>query len=120
MVGLGETSIDYDWIKEFLDMSDEERDEDVVVLHEVVKSKSSSVSTTPAVKGVVGGDGEEEEEDDCVVLDGDPENLVTSVNDSPTGSDSDELFLVGEKGQVFSSPIYSATSCVLLIILFYF
>ncbi|KAK7336932.1 hypothetical protein VNO77_17485 [Canavalia gladiata] len=92
----GERSIDLDWINEFLDMSDEEPNE-VVVLHEVNKheDKSKSSISTPSAKSV---DDDDEDEDDCVVLDGDPEKRVNSVEDSPTGSD--ELFVVGEKGQI--------------------
>ncbi|TKY62295.1 31 kDa ribonucleoprotein [Spatholobus suberectus] len=40
----------------------------------------------------------DDDEDDCVVLEGDPEKGVTTVDDSPTGSD--ELRVVGEKGQI--------------------
>jgi len=70
-----ETSIDSDWVKQFLEMSDEELSE-VVVL------------------GV-------DDDDDCVVLDGDPESQVKCVDDSSTGSGSDEeILVVGEKGQV--------------------
>nr|KYP62397.1 hypothetical protein KK1_016929 [Cajanus cajan] len=90
----GRRAIDLDWIKEFLDMSDEETNE-VVVLDEVKKPELKSKSLD--VKKV-DDDDEEEEEDDCVVLDGDPENRVTSVEGLSTGSD--ELVVVGEKGQI--------------------
>lgn len=85
-------TIDFDWVKEFLDISDEESNE-VAVMHEVNKpqrkSKKSSIST-PSV---------DDDDDDCVVLDTDPESRVTTVDDSSTGSD--EVVGVGEKGQVF-------------------
>lgn len=77
-----ETSIDSDWVKQFLEMSDEELSEVVVV----------SV----------------DDDDDCVVLDGDPENQAKCVDDSSTGSGSDEeILVVGEKGQV----IFSTSFC---------
>ncbi|CAJ1898589.1 unnamed protein product [Sphenostylis stenocarpa] len=68
--------IDFDWIKEFLDLSDEE-------------SKHVVLSEVKIV---------DDDDDDCVILDGDPENRVTTLNDSPT--ESDELLVVGEKGQI--------------------
>jgi len=71
-----ETSIDSDWVKQFLEMSDEELSEVVVA----------------AV----------DDDDDCVVLDGDPENQAKCVDDSSTGSD-EEILVVGEKGQVIHS-----------------
>ncbi|KAG4916230.1 hypothetical protein HKD37_19G054389 [Glycine soja] len=84
-------TIDFDWVKEFLDISDEESNE-VAVMHEVNKpqrkSKKSSIST-PSV---------DDDDDDCVVLDTDPESRVTTVDDSSTGSD--EVVVVGEKGQI--------------------
>ncbi|XP_058740196.1 uncharacterized protein LOC131612422 [Vicia villosa] len=73
-----EVSIGSDWVKQFLDMSDEE-------LYEVVSSDE--------VKKPINVD-----DDDCVILDGDPEKEVMHVNDSPNGSD--ELLVVGEKGQI--------------------
>ncbi|KAI4350298.1 hypothetical protein L6164_004766 [Bauhinia variegata] len=90
--GLNELAktFDYDWIKEFLGESDEESDDsdDVVVIGEV-KPEQKSKSSKPTVKDV---------DDDCVVLDGDPEDRVTSVNETET--ESDELLVVGEKGQI--------------------
>ncbi|KAK7284178.1 hypothetical protein RJT34_18919 [Clitoria ternatea] len=93
----GERSINLEWVKEIMGMSDEEPNE-VVVLEEVKKKpedKSKSSISTPAMKNV---DDDDDDEDDCVVLDGDPENRVTSVDDSPT--ESDEVFVVAEKGQI--------------------
>lgn len=80
-----EVSTGSDWVKQFLDMSDEE-------LTEVVSSGEVNKSNV-------------DDDDDCVILDGDPEKQVTHVNDSPNGSD--ELLVVGEKGQVFSSIPFS-------------
>ncbi|XP_028758264.1 uncharacterized protein LOC114735110 [Neltuma alba] len=86
----GLKGVDYDWIKEFLGMSDKESDDsdDVIVVHEQ-KPEPKSKSSRPVAK---------ESDDDCVVLDGDPENEISSVNKSAT--ESDELIVVGEKGQI--------------------
>lgn len=86
-----EVSIGSNWVKHFLDMSDEE-------LYEVVSSDE--------VKKPINVD--DEDDDDCVILDGDPEKQVTHVIDSPNGSD--ELLVVGEKGQVFP-PTHSLSFC---------
>ena len=82
---------DHEWIKECLDMPDEKSLE-VVVLSEVKKPepKSKSSISMPA--------DDDDDDDDCLILDGDPENLVTSVEEAPAGSD--ELLVVGVKGQV--------------------
>lgn len=87
---------DLDWIKDFLLTSDEESDDsdDVVVVSEnKPKLKSKSPVKDVVVEKDDGGD-----DDDCVVLEGDPENDVTTVDEEATGSD--ELLVVGEKGQV--------------------
>ncbi|MED6221854.1 hypothetical protein PIB30_058705 [Stylosanthes scabra] len=93
--------IDYeDMINEWLVMPhEEESDQDHVAVNEVdYKSKSSA--PTPSVKGMQ----DDNDDDDCVILDGDPERDVTTsvVEEEPTtaASESDELLLVGEKGQV--------------------
>lgn len=85
------SSTDYEWMKGingFLEMGHEEEGE--VALLGKAEHESKILKE--------GGDGDDD--DDCVILEGDPEKLATSVNDSATGSDSDELFVVGEKGQV--------------------
>lgn len=38
-------------------------------------------------------------DDECVILDGDPDNPMAEVNDSPRGG-ADELLVVGQKGQI--------------------
>ncbi|RDX75644.1 hypothetical protein CR513_44453, partial [Mucuna pruriens] len=86
----GEMITDFEWINGFLALSDEEPNE-VVVLHEP-EHRSKSSKSTPDVKRV------DDDDDDCEILDGDPDNRVTTVDDSPTGSD--ELVVVGEKGQI--------------------
>ncbi|KAF7818485.1 uncharacterized protein G2W53_023940 [Senna tora] len=89
----GPKSIDYEWIREILGVSDKRLDDsdEVVVVREVhqTERKSKSSKTAPAASDL---------DDDCVVLDGDPEKQVTSVNESVT--ESDELLIVGETGQV--------------------
>lgn len=88
----GQKSLDYDWLKEFLDLSDKESDDsdEVIVVGEVQpERKSKSTTPAPAARDL---------DDDCVVLDGDPENRFASVNE-PT--ESDELLIVGETGQVW-------------------
>ncbi|XP_061368603.1 uncharacterized protein LOC133311561 [Gastrolobium bilobum] len=88
----GSKSTDFDWIKEFLFMSDEESgdSDDVVFVHEN-KPELKSKSSTLAAK-------DDDDDDDCVVLEGDPEKGVVSVDEDATGSD--ELRVVGEKGQI--------------------
>ncbi|XP_057743106.1 uncharacterized protein LOC130961311 [Arachis stenosperma] len=94
-------SVDYDWIREFLGMSDSDSDDDgksddsddVIIIRENKPHQPKSKSSTVAVKNLL-----DDEDGDCVVLDGDPENGVTCLDDEPTGSD--ELLVVGEKGQV--------------------
>ncbi|KAL6968130.1 hypothetical protein U1Q18_033933 [Sarracenia purpurea var. burkii] len=85
---------DYDWISELLDdkVDDREPDDsdDVVFVGEVMlnpkpRSKSSSVA-------------ENDLDDDCVVLDGDPDKSVEIENSNV--SDSDDLLILGEKGQI--------------------
>ncbi|KAI9085860.1 hypothetical protein K1719_032274 [Acacia pycnantha] len=86
----GVKGVDYDWIMDFLGVSDKESDDsdDVIVVHEQKPERRSKSSRPAAI----------ESDDDCVVLDGDPENAITSVNKSAT--ESDELIVVGEKGQI--------------------
>lgn len=97
------TVTDFSWIREMLQTSDEESDDsvEVVVIHEnrpQMKAKSSTLT----VKDV--GD-DDDDDDDCVILEGDPENSVASVEEEANGSD--ELLVIGEKGQVCVSLLYS-------------
>ncbi|BFG42846.1 hypothetical protein CerSpe_291200 [Prunus speciosa] len=81
----------YDWISELMDSIDNQNDDDsddVVVIGEV-NIKPKVKSSKPTVTDV---------DDDCVVLDGDPDKPVSVVDDS--GSNSDEVLVVGEKGQI--------------------
>ncbi|KAK9944954.1 hypothetical protein M0R45_010494 [Rubus argutus] len=80
-----------DWLSNLIDSADNQGDDDsddVVVISEV-NSNSGPKSSKWTVKDV---------DDDCVVLDGDPDKAVSVVDDS--GSGSDELIVVGEKGQI--------------------
>ncbi|KAK7267467.1 hypothetical protein RIF29_20141 [Crotalaria pallida] len=95
----GASKSDFDWIKELLDMSDDEKSDDsdeVVITHEIkpepeLKSKSS---TKPGAKE--DDDDDDDDDDDCVVLDGDPAKGVSSADEDST--ESDELLVVGQKG----------------------
>ncbi|GMI73980.1 hypothetical protein HRI_001067300 [Hibiscus trionum] len=85
---------DYDWFSEVLkdvnkgfDDSDE-----VVVVGEVNPNKKSKSRSSSAWRSV------NVEDDDCIVLEGDPEKVVSDVIDNH--EDSDELLVVGQKGQV--------------------
>ncbi|KAK9282020.1 hypothetical protein L1049_004931 [Liquidambar formosana] len=89
-------SDDFDWISELLSEVNRERDDsdDVVVLREVNPPKQRLKSSS-AVKS---SSKDDDDDDDCVVLDGDPDNPVSMVNDAASGED--ELLIVGEKGQI--------------------
>ncbi|XWS76170.1 hypothetical protein CRYUN_Cryun01aG0153500 [Craigia yunnanensis] len=85
---------DYDWFSEVLEEVDKEFDDpdEVVVVGEVnpnKKSKSRNLSDRNVV---------DENDDDCVVLEGDPDKALSNVNDPQ--EDSDELLIVGQKGQI--------------------
>ncbi|KAJ0967423.1 hypothetical protein J5N97_024340 [Dioscorea zingiberensis] len=77
---------------------DGEQSDDIMVLDElstapVPKEKNSS-TTRLAVLPNEGSD------DDCLVLDSDPDKIVSATNDKEDVDESDELLVVGEKGQV--------------------
>ncbi|KAG6724521.1 hypothetical protein I3842_03G261600 [Carya illinoinensis] len=84
---------DFDWISKLLDGADDKEpgddSDDVVVLGESINPNRKSKSSKSAA-----GD----TDDDCVILEGDPENPVSVVDDAVGGSD--ELHVVGEKGQI--------------------
>ncbi|CAJ2632848.1 unnamed protein product [Trifolium pratense] len=83
-----EVSVDTDFLKQIFDEE----------LSEVVVSGEVNKPNEVVVIDVDDDDDGDGDSDDCVVLDGDPENQVKCVNDSPTGSD--ELCVVGEKGKI--------------------
>ncbi|XP_077250869.1 RPM1 interacting protein 13 [Tasmannia lanceolata] len=79
-----------DWISELLERVDNQAEEsdDVVVVDEL-----SCVPSKP-MKGFVTDD----LDDDCLVLDGDPDKPISVIDN--TGDGSDDLLIVGEKGQI--------------------
>lgn len=88
----------YDQIFKDVDDSD-----DVVVIGEVLSAKrmeSKCLSGGVDVRNIdeIKGHEEDDDEDDCVVLDGDPDKMVSVEEDKDDGSD--ELVVVAEKGQV--------------------
>lgn len=102
---------DIDW-KEFfvrldsdagvIQNSDKVRDsdsDDVFVVREVLAKPKLANESSPLVAQV------DDDDDDCVVLDGDPDKPKVQFPDPDlaSGGDSDELFIVAEKGQVFLS-----------------
>ncbi|KAF5482509.1 hypothetical protein F2P56_003071 [Juglans regia] len=84
---------DFDWISKLLDGADDKEpgddSDDVVVLGESINTNRKSKSS----KSTMG-----DTDDDCVILEGDPDNPVVVVDDAVGGSD--ELNIVGEKGQI--------------------
>lgn len=84
----GSGSENYDWIEELFGgdgLIPGDSDEVVVVKEVNAKSMSNKLVT--------------DDDDDCVVLDGDPEKSVSAPDDAVDGG-SDDLLIVGEKGQV--------------------
>ncbi|CAM8891489.1 unnamed protein product [Rhodiola kirilowii] len=93
-----------DWLCDQLFQNVDDSD-DVVVVGEVLNSKqgvnkclSSPVAASNADERNVQKGDEEEDDDDCVVLEGDPDKMVAVEESREDGSD--ELVVVGEKGQV--------------------
>lgn len=86
----------YDWVSELLGVDDlitGDLDEVVVVKEVNAKSKPSKLVA-------------DDDDDDCVVLDGDPEKAVSAPDDAVDGG-SDDLLIVGEKGQVCSHLVFT-------------
>lgn len=93
-VGAESNGDNYDWISQLLrDAEGEAESDDVMVLGEV-----SSRFVNPTNMCNSGMKSKDDVDDDCVVLDGDPDKPTSVVNGSPSGSD--ELLVVGEKGQI--------------------
>lgn len=85
---------DFAWLSELLDADDKEPDSDsdeVVVVGEVINAKPKSKFSKLTVRDA---------DDDCIVLEADPDKPVALVGDEVGGSD--ELLVVGEKGQVIT------------------
>ncbi|GMJ01302.1 hypothetical protein HRI_003799400 [Hibiscus trionum] len=85
---------DYCWFSEVLKAVNRGFDDsdEVVVVGEVNPNKKSKSRNSSVTKNV------NVEDDDCIVLEGDPEKVVSDVDDNH--EDSDELLIVGQKGQV--------------------
>ncbi|XP_062200830.1 uncharacterized protein LOC133903460 [Phragmites australis] len=61
----------------------------------------SELSSPPVLQKAKPGGGHDDEEDDCVVLDGDPDKVVTVAEEGSAGDgSSDELQIVAEKGLI--------------------
>uniref|UniRef100_A0A7N0T7D0 Uncharacterized protein n=1 Tax=Kalanchoe fedtschenkoi TaxID=63787 RepID=A0A7N0T7D0_KALFE len=93
------------WLCDQLFNDADDDSDDVVVVGEVFNSKQGvKRSSSPVAENgnddenkVQEGD-EGDDDDDCVILDGDPDKMVSVEDDQDNGSD--ELVVVGEKGQV--------------------
>ncbi|KAE8701956.1 RPM1 interacting protein 13, putative isoform 2 [Hibiscus syriacus] len=85
---------DYDWFSEVLKTVNKGFDDsdEVVLIGEVNLNKKSKSRNTSVRENV------NVEDDDCIILEDDPETVVSDVNDNH--EDSDELLVVGQKGQV--------------------
>lgn len=94
--GGGGVRDDGDWISELLDEVRKTIDDsdELMVLGEVPANPQKVAK--PLVKSV--DNKEDDDDDDLVILDGDPDKPVTVENDG--GQDSDDLCILGEKGQV--------------------
>lgn len=103
--GLNEDGgVSHDWLWDFLGDSEGEGSDDVEILDGVsfasMKQKKDCVDS-----GTIGGGSGNDSDDDCLVLAGDPDNPVSAVDEE--GNGSDDLLVVGEKGQVCFSPAFS-------------
>jgi len=101
---LGGVGEGFDWMSELFDGVDENNSDEVVVVREVNNARRKSKSLDSTARDA---------DDDCVVLDGDPDNQVSVENEVSSGSD--ELLVVGEKGQV----IWWLRKCLNLFIFFF-
>ncbi|PSR89725.1 Protein like [Actinidia chinensis var. chinensis] len=93
--GVGECGgDDYDWISELLEKVHREMDDsdDVVLVSEVVPNPKPRSKSSSAAKE------KDLDDDDCVILDCDPDKPVVIENND--AGDSDDLLIVGEKGQL--------------------
>ncbi|RWR96030.1 pollen-specific leucine-rich repeat extensin-like protein 2 [Cinnamomum micranthum f. kanehirae] len=89
----------HDWIWDLLDDADSEGEgsDDVVILDDGDSCASTMQKDCVAVDAI-GGHLGSDSDDDCLVLDGDPDNPVSVVDEA--GNGSDDLLVVGEKGQL--------------------
>ncbi|CAI9774404.1 unnamed protein product [Fraxinus pennsylvanica] len=94
---------DHDWLSELLDEVDGGTDDsdDVVFVDEVVvKPKKPRLSSPNSSAKTVNYNGGYDDDDECVILDGDPDKLLAVENSKVDDEGSDDLLVVGEKGQV--------------------
>ncbi|XXG90712.1 hypothetical protein AAC387_Pa12g2411 [Persea americana] len=89
----------HDWIWDLLGDADSEGEgsNDVVILDDGDSCASTMQKDCVAVDAIGGRLGSDSD-DDCLVLDGDPDNPVSVVDEA--GNGSDDLLVVGEKGQL--------------------
>jgi hypothetical protein len=105
---LGGVGEGFDWMSELFDGVDENNSDEVVVVREVNNARRKSKSLDSTARDA---------DDDCVVLDGDPDNQVSVENEVSSGSD--ELLVVGEKGQVIWW-LRKCLNCFNFFLLFFF
>ncbi|CAA3024329.1 Hypothetical predicted protein [Olea europaea subsp. europaea] len=94
---------DHDWLSELLDEVDRGSDDsdDVVLVDEVVvKPKKSRLKSSNSSEMVNCNGCYDDDDDECVILDGDPDKPLAVENGKVDDEDSDDLLVVGEKGQV--------------------
>ncbi|CAA2934066.1 Hypothetical predicted protein [Olea europaea subsp. europaea] len=92
---------DHGWLSELLDEVDRGTDDsdDVILVDEVVvKPKKARLKFSNSSAKIMNyNDGDD---DECMILDGDPDKPLAVENSEVDDDDSDDLLLVGEKGQV--------------------
>lgn len=95
-----------DWLSELLDRVNQEPNnfDDVVEVDENVALASTIHKHKFAPSNGLKGSGADSD-DDCLILDGDPDKLVAVADD--TGNGTDDLQIVGEKGQVILLRLFS-------------
>lgn len=105
---------DHDWLSKLLVEVDGDKDDDsdeVLLVSEVIPNpkKPRLQSSKPAWEIVCGGG--DENDDDCVILDCEPDQARVVKNDVVDNNlgggddDSDDLEIVGEKGEVMNSSL---------------
>ncbi|CAN4093430.1 unnamed protein product [Withania somnifera] len=102
-------SDEYDWITELLGEGDErskDDSDDVVVVREVITNPKQNLKSLP--EPAVNND---DDDDDCVILEEDPDKPVQVVNDR-ADDDSDDLLVVGQKGQCHCYVCDTLAPCV--------
>ncbi|KAL2488036.1 uncharacterized protein Fot_41417 [Forsythia ovata] len=88
---------DNDWLSKLLDEVERnvnDSDDAVFVRDSISKPKESNLPSKPKTKNA------DCEDADCVILDGDPDKLLAVEDGRVNNDDSDDLVVIGEKGQV--------------------